>query len=64
MQTNTDRLVSPKEGMHIVGVKSATTFYSLIRAGDLPPLIKRGRSSFHLESDLRTYVTNLAADRK
>lgn len=59
----TDRLVPPREGMHILGVKSASTYYSLIRSGELPPLIKRGRSSYHLESELRTYLQRLASSR-
>ena len=64
MQTATDRLVPPREGMHIVGVRSATTFYALIKRRELPALIKRGRYSFHLESDLRKYVEGLAATRQ
>jgi predicted DNA-binding transcriptional regulator AlpA len=63
METQIDRLIPPNEGMRIVGVKSPTTYYQLIRIGELPPLIKRGRNSFHLESDLRVYVARLAASR-
>ena len=59
-----DRLVSPREAMPIVGVRSPTTFYALIKSGELPPLIKRGRSSFHLLSDLQKYVARLAATRQ
>lgn len=58
-----DRLVSVREGMQVVGVRSATTYYKLIENGDLPPLIKRGRNSFHLESDLQAYVSRLSATR-
>lgn len=60
---DTNRLIPPREGMHIIGVKSPTKYYSLIKSGELPPLIKRGRNSFHLESDLREYVAKLASSR-
>lgn len=59
-----NRLIPPREGMRIVGVKSPTTYYALIKSGELPPLIKRGRCSFHLESDLVAYVEKLAASRR
>ena len=62
--TEIDRLVPPREAMTIVGVRSPTTFYALIKSQALPPLIKRGRSSFHLLSDLRKYVEQLAATRQ
>ncbi|WP_157622973.1 hypothetical protein [Solimonas soli] len=58
-----DRLVPPSEGMKIVGVRSPTSYYNLIKLGELPPLIKRGRNSFHLESDLLAYVRRLASTR-
>lgn len=64
MQNQPDRLVPPSEGMRIVGVRSATTFYGLIKAGELPQLIKRGRNSFHLESELRRYVEKLSSARQ
>ena len=60
----TDRLVSPKEGMRIIGVRSQTTFYRMVNQGELPPLIKRGRNSFHLSSDLQAYLQRLAGARK
>lgn len=59
-----DRLVAPREGARIVGVKSLTTFYDMVRRGDLPPLIKRGRYSFHLQSELQAYVHALAAESR
>lgn len=61
--SSTDRLVPPREAAHIVGLRSMSTFYGMIKAGELPPLIKRGRSSFHLESDLRAYLERLASSR-
>ena len=61
--TATDRLVPPREGAYIVGVKSMTSFYEMVKTGALPPLIKRGRNSFHLESDLRDYLNRLASTR-
>lgn len=64
MHTETDRLVAPREAMRIVGVRSAATFYKLIREKELPPLIKRGRNSFHLESDLCQYLERLSATRQ
>lgn len=64
MEFSTDRLVPLREGMRIVGVRSPTTYYQLIETGALPALIKRGRNSFHLESDLQKYVASLAAQRK
>lgn len=59
-----DRLVSPREAARIIGVKSKTTFYALIRRGDLPALIKRGRQSYHLESELLAYIHKLSQSRK
>jgi predicted DNA-binding transcriptional regulator AlpA len=59
-----DRLVTVKEAKHIVGVSSHTTFYALVNSGELPKLIKRGRNSFLLQSDLDAYVARLAATRK
>lgn len=50
--------------MRIIGVRSPTKFYQLIKDGDLPPLIKRGRNSFHLESELQAYVQRLAESRE
>ena len=63
MNVQIDRLVPLREGTRLLGLKSTTSYYELIRRGELPPLIKRGRNSFHLESDLRTYVERLAATR-
>ncbi len=60
---NLDRLVSPREGARVVGVRSLTSYYELIHRGELPPLIKRGRRSFHLESELIAYVQRLASTR-
>lgn len=59
-----DRLVPICEGKRIIGVRSNTTYYALIKERELPPLIKRGRSSFHLESDLLSYVARLAKTRE
>ncbi|SEQ62140.1 transcriptional regulator, AlpA family [Solimonas aquatica] len=64
MNKPADRLIPPAEAMRIVGVKSRTKFYDLIRTGELPQLIKRGRSSFHLESDLQAYVERIAAQSR
>lgn len=58
-----DRLVKIREGKRIIGVESDVTYYKLIKDGALPPLIKRGRNSFHLESDLYGYVARLAKTR-
>lgn len=58
---DSDRLVAPREAARIIGVKSLTTFYDMVRRGELPRLIKRGRYSFHLHSELQAYVRSLAA---
>lgn len=58
-----DRLVPIREGKRIIGVSSDSTYYKLIKEQVLPPLIKRGRSSFHLESDLQNYVAKLVKAR-
>lgn len=65
METPTplDRLVPIREGKRIIGVCSDSTYYKLVKERELPPLIKRGRNSFHLESDLLAYVTKLANSR-
>lgn len=63
MERSTDRLVSPREGARKIGFKSLTPYYALIHKGELPQHIKRGRSSFQLESDLDAYVAKLAATR-
>lgn len=59
-----DRLVPISEGKRTLGIRSHTTYYGLIAKGELPPLIKRGRNSFHLESDLVAYVAKLAKGRE
>ena len=64
LETGIDRLIPPSEAMRIIGVRSPTSFYALIKSGELPPLIRRGRNVFHLESDLSTYIEQLAATRK
>lgn len=63
MNESADRLLSPKESMKIAGIRSASTFYQLVKSGELPPLIKRGRSSFHLASEIDAYVQRLANAR-
>lgn len=64
METSLDRLVPPDEAKRIVGVRSLTTFYKLIADGEPPNLIKRGRRSYHLESDLRAYLRRLSETRQ
>lgn len=61
--TKLDRLVSVSESMHVIGVKSPTSFYKIVANKELPPLIKRGTRSFLRESDLRAYVSRLASSR-
>jgi predicted DNA-binding transcriptional regulator AlpA len=63
MDTAPDRLVPPREGMRIIGVRSPTTYYRMVANGDLPPLIRRGRNVYHLASDLSAYLQRLVATR-
>ena len=49
--------------MSIVGLRSETTYRKLIELGVLPPLIKRGRNSFHLLSEVQAYVETAAQNR-
>lgn len=59
-----DRLISIREALSIVGLKSETSLRKLVADGELPPLIKRGRNSLLLESDAREYVSRLAKTRE
>lgn len=60
MEQSSDRLVAPTEAMRMIGIRSRTTLYELIRSKELPPPIRRGRNIFHLESELQEYVRRLS----
>lgn len=57
------RLVSVREGMVFLGVRSRTTYHKLIREKKIPPLIKRGTRSYHLLGELIASNKRLAAER-
>lgn len=64
MEAKLERLLSIKEGMSVVGLKSETSYRKLIAQGALPPLIRRGRNVYHLASDLQAYVAALTKNRE
>lgn len=59
-----DRLISFQEAKSVIGVKSDTTFYKMIREGEFKEPIRRGRNLFFLESDVQQYIKALASTVK
>lgn len=58
------RLIPFQEFKRDIGIKSDTTLYKLIREGEVPQPIKRGRNSFFTDRDRQDYVTKLAKSRE
>ena len=58
------RLIPFQEFKRDIGIKSDTTLYKMIREGEVPQPIKRGRNSFFTDSDRQSYVTKLSKSRE
>jgi predicted DNA-binding transcriptional regulator AlpA len=64
LQNRPVRLLTRFEARERLGGLSDDKFYSLIRAGELPPPIKLGTSSRWLETDVDGFILKLAESRK
>lgn len=58
------RLIPFQEFKRDIGIKSDTTLYKLIREGDVPQPITRGRNKFFTDRDRQEYVAKLAKTRE
>ena len=57
------RLIPQRDAMPALGIKSPTTLGAMVKRGELPKVIRRGRQNYFVESELREYVQRLLDQR-
>jgi prophage regulatory protein len=54
-----DRLITCQDVLDLLS-ESRSSFYALVRAGEFPPPIKRGRASRWRQSEVDAYIAKIA----
>ena len=60
-RTVLEQLLTLSQVREILGIKSRQTIYTKVKAGQIPPPVRIGKTPRWRESDIRAFIDGLAA---